>query len=201
MAIGSRQLKAQFRKFVNIRLSVTSKFVTIRISVTSLSVTSIMRTRSIFNLIITACLISTTACNNDVKKDESEKISTDVIDVPSTASGIPAQAGTAPQMVFSEEKHDFGKITQGEKVSYSFVFKNTGGSDLVISSALGSCGCTVPTFPKEPVKPGQEGKIDVVFDSEGKSGLVEKTVTMTTNCNPSAKILTINATVNVPEED
>jgi len=104
-------------------------------------------------------------------------------------------------MVFKDDKHDFGKIMQGEKVAYSFVFKNSGGSDLVISSAQGSCGCTVPTYPKELVKPGQEGKIDVVFNSEGKSGLVEKTVTLVTNCNPSTKILTISATVIVPEEE
>lgn len=139
------------------------------------------------------------ACTNEAKK-EGQGISTDVIDVPSTASGTPAQPGSAPAMVFTEENHDFGRITQGEKVSYSFVFKNTGGSDLVISNAQGSCGCTVPTYPKGAVKPGEESKIDVVFDSEGKSGIVQKTVTLTTNCNPSAKILTINASINVPEE-
>ncbi len=141
------------------------------------------------------------ACTNDAKKEEQEKISTDVINVPSTALGTAAQPGSAPAMVFIEENHDFGRITQGEKVSYSFVFKNTGGSELVISNAQGSCGCTVPTYPKGAVKPGEESKIDVVFDSEGKSGVVQKTVTLTTNCNPSTKILTINATIDVPEKD
>jgi hypothetical protein len=105
------------------------------------------------------------------------------------------------QMTFSEEKHDFGKITQGEKVSYSFVFKNTGNSDLIISNASASCGCTIPNYPKAPVKPGEESKIDVVFNSEGKSGLVEKTVTLTTNCTPSTKLLTISTTIIVPEEE
>ena len=105
-----------------------------------------------------------------------------------------------PVIFFKEEKHDFGTITQGEKVSYSFHFKNTGETDLIISSANGSCGCTVGTFPHEPIKAGQESKIDVVFDSGGKSGLVEKTVTLTTNCIPNTKVLTINSNIIVPPE-
>ncbi len=140
------------------------------------------------------------ACNHEAKKEGKNIISTDVIDVPSTASGIATEKGSAPKMTFNEEKHDFGKITQGQKVSFSFIFKNTGGSDLVISTAQGSCGCTIPTYPKEPVKAGQESKIDVVFDSSGKSGLVQKTVTLVTNCNPSTKILTISSTIMVPED-
>ena len=146
-------------------------------------------------------LILTAACNQEKSKTIEPEISTDVINVPATASGATAVAGAAPMMVFNEERHDFGEITQGEKVSFSFIFKNTGGSDLVISSAQGSCGCTVPTYPKGPVKPGEEAKVDVVFSSEGKSGLVEKTVTLVTNCNPSTKTLTISSTVIVPEEE
>lgn len=159
-----------------------------------------MKMRLMSSLVI-AIMLLITACHHDEKKEGETKISTDVINVPATASGTPAEPGSAPAMVFNEEKHDFGKITQGEKVSYSFIFKNTGGSDLVISSAQGSCGCTVPTYPKDPVKPGQEAKIDVVFNSEGKSGLVEKTVTLVTNCNPSTKVLTISSTIIVPEEE
>ncbi|MCW3071323.1 MAG: hypothetical protein JWO44_1213 [Bacteroidetes bacterium] len=147
-------------------------------------------------------LVLATACSTETKKDENApSISTDVINVPATASGTPAEPGSSPVMSFSDEKHDFGKITQGEKVSYSFMFKNTGGSDLVISSAQGSCGCTVPTYPRVPIKAGESSKIDVVFDSEGKSGLVQKTVTLVTNCNPSTKVLTISSTIIVPEEE
>lgn len=163
------------------------------------SVKTKMKTRLIAYLFISTLLLIV-ACNPEAKNESDAKISTDVIDVPSTASGIHAESGSAPIMTFNEEKHDFGKITQGEKVSYSFIFKNTGGSDIVISSAQGSCGCTVPTYPKQPIKAGQEDKIDVVFDSEGKSGMVEKTITLVTNCNPSTKILTINSTIIVPEE-
>lgn len=125
------------------------------------------------------------ACNNEAKSE-----------------GVQAEVKTEglPVMLFKDEKHNFGDIVQGEKVSYSFIFKNTGASDLLISSASGSCGCTVPTFPKEPVKAGQEGKIDVVFDSDGKSGLVEKTVTLVSNCDPSNTLLTINANIIVPDK-
>ena len=154
----------------------------------------------IFKTLFSAVIISFVSCKTETKKDDAV-ISTDVINVPATASGKPAVIGSSPVMVFNEEKHDFGKITQGEKVSFSFIFKNTGGSDLVISSAQGSCGCTVPSYPKQPIKAGQESKIDVVFNSEGKSGLVQKTVTLVTNCNPSTKILTILSTIIVPEEE
>ncbi len=161
-----------------------------------------MNTNSIVKILTVFLLLCIAiACNTDSKRESENTISTDVINVPSTASGIPAELGSAPVITFNEEKHDFGKIKQGEKVSYSFVFKNTGGSELVISSAQGSCGCTVPTYPKQPVKPGQENKIDVVFNSEGKTGLVEKTITLVTNCNPSTKKLTIISTIFVPEEN
>lgn len=160
-----------------------------------------MKTGLYFKTLITVFILVIAACGQEDKKEDATKISTDVINVPSTASDKPAVPGSAPMMVFNEVLHDFGKITQGEKVSYSFVFKNTGGSDLVISSAQGSCGCTVPSYPKEAIKPGQESKIDVLFDSSSKSGLIQKTVTLVTNCNPSTKMLTISATVIVPEEE
>ncbi|HET6227061.1 MAG TPA: DUF1573 domain-containing protein [Bacteroidia bacterium] len=138
-----------------------------------------------------------TACKQEEKNTG---VSTDIIDVPASASSsAPATAGSAPIITFNEEKHDFGTITQGDKVMYSFVFKNTGGSDLVISSAQGSCGCTIPSYPKEPIKAGAEGKIDVEFNSAGKQGMQTKSVTLITNCNPSTKVLTITSTINVPE--
>lgn len=128
--------------------------------------------------------------NNDVN--------TDLVDISTNASGN-TPAGKEPVMKFDTEVHDFGKISQGERVSYSFKFKNVGGSNLVISEAHGSCGCTVPKFPKDPVAPGQEEVIDVEFSSEGKSGAQEKTVTLTTNCSPNTKVITIKADVLVPE--
>lgn len=147
-----------------------------------------------------ATVLMVFGCGQADKKEETT-ISSNVINVPATASGKLVVSGSAPIMTFAEEKHDFGKITQGEVVSFSFTFRNDGGSDLVISAAQGSCGCTIPSYPKESIKPGQVGKIDVKFESSGKSGLVQKTVTLVTNCSPSTKIITISATVDVPEEE
>ncbi|MGP8215908.1 MAG: DUF1573 domain-containing protein [Bacteroidia bacterium] len=107
--------------------------------------------------------------------------------------------GKVPSMVFTDTTHDFGSINQGEKVSYTFKFKNTGNVDLVISSATGSCGCTVPKYPKGTIHPGDEGQIDVTFDSSGKQGKVEKMVSLVTNCQPNTKILTITADIQVPK--
>lgn len=144
-----------------------------------------MKMRSILFMLMFTMSCTFSACNSEAENEDTQ---TDT-----NSTGL-------PEMLFIEETHDFGTITQGEKVSYSFVFKNIGGTDLVISSANGSCGCTVPTFPKEPVKAGQEGKIDVVFDSDGKSGMVEKTITLVSNCDPSNTLLTINANIIVPDK-
>ncbi|HNL06833.1 MAG TPA: DUF1573 domain-containing protein [Chitinophagales bacterium] len=96
---------------------------------------------------------------------------------------------------FDKMEHDFGKIKQGDKVKYSFKLTNTGKEPLVISSAKGSCGCTVPSYPKEPVAPGATANIDVEFDSKGKSGLQTKTVTINANTDPNPTRLTIKADI------
>lgn len=132
-------------------------------------------------------------------KDQNDKeVNSDSVNVSATANGEKSNT-KLPVIIFEKELHDFGKITQGEKVSYSFKFKNEGQTDLLISSAKGSCGCTVPQYPKDPVKSGAEGVIDVVFDSEGKSGIVEKTVTLVTNAEPNTRVLTIKTEIVVPE--
>lgn len=129
-------------------------------------------------------------------KPESTEISTN--DVMNTQSADGNSKGSLPEMKFEEETHDFGRITQGEKVAFAFKFKNTGGANLIISSANGSCGCTVPEYPKKPILPGEEATVNVVFSSEGKSGMVEKSVTLVTNCEPSTRIIYIKANIIVP---
>ncbi|GAB4133486.1 MAG: hypothetical protein Fur0041_05720 [Bacteroidia bacterium] len=87
----------------------------------------------------------------------------------------------APVMTFTEKEYKFGNIKQGESVTYEFKFKNTGKEPLIIASAVGSCGCTVPKYPQEPIKPGASGVITVTFNSTGKMGPQDKTVTLTYN--------------------
>lgn len=128
-----------------------------------------------------------------------EKVSPEIVDNPATASGNNDDKNP-PEFLFETTQHHFGDIMQGEKVSYTFKFKNTGGNDLVIAQATGSCGCTVSEFSKEPIPPGGNGEVKVTFDSEGKSGMQSKTVTVLANTIPATKVLTISAEILLPEK-
>ena len=130
---------------------------------------------------------SFTSCNNN-------RISSDVIENPNTANGK-GDLSQLPFFKFEEESHDFGKLMQGETVSFPFKFKNTGKSDLVISDVSTSCGCTVPSFPKTPIHPGQDGTIKVTFNSAGKHGFQNKNIVIVANTQPNTLILRIKAEV------
>lgn len=127
-------------------------------------------------------------------------IDTEVVNTPTTAESgeVVTDPTDAPVFTFENEVHDFGTIVQGEKVAYSYKFKNTGKGDLIITAAKGSCGCTVPAYPKAPIAPGGEGVIDVVFDSSGKSGQQNKKITITANTVPNTKVLAIKGMIEVP---
>ncbi|MFN4853596.1 MAG: DUF1573 domain-containing protein [Bacteroidota bacterium] len=116
-----------------------------------------------------------------------------LVNNPASAEG--GTSGALPVMSFSEETHDFGEIHQGEKVTHRFAFTNIGKADLIIGNARGSCGCTVPDYPKKPIAPGEKSEIEVSFNSSGKHGLQTKTISIVTNCKPSTKIITIKANV------
>jgi hypothetical protein len=146
-------------------------------------------------LILALGLLTLFSCNNGASKGAG--IDTDAISNSESADG--KTDIDISEMTFEEDVFDFGKIIQGEKVSHAFNFKNTGKKSLIISNASGSCGCTVPDWPREPVQPGQSGKINVVFSSEGKSGLQEKTVTIVTNSEPATKVIRIKADIIVAE--
>lgn len=116
-------------------------------------------------------------------------------EVPMPETATPPAAGKFPVMEFEKKEHDFGTINQGDKVVYTFNFKNTGEADLIITNAVGSCGCTVPEYPKEAVKPGESGKMKVSFDSAGKSGQQQKTITVTANTAAGKETLTIKTSI------
>ncbi len=139
------------------------------------------------------------SCNNQSEDTTDKGLSSDLVTNPMTASGKKLK-NTLPEMEFATDKHDFGLIIQGEKVSHTFKFTNVGGSDLVISSASSTCGCTVPTFSKKPIKPGESGQIEVVFSSAGRSGPNHKKVSILTNAQPNKVELSITAEVFVPEK-
>lgn len=143
--------------------------------------------------------VSLTACNNDASsKIENEEGMEEGTEENVDASTVENE--NAPAFAFETETHDFGKIQEGEKVAYDFVFTNSGESPLIISNAQGSCGCTVPQWPREPVAPGAQDKIHVVFDSSGKPGTQTKEVKLNANTTPNTKVLRITAQVQPAAE-
>jgi hypothetical protein len=129
-----------------------------------------------------ACLAVLASCNQEPKTSATTEV---------VASTSEAASADAPAFKFVKESFDFGQITDGEKVSYDFKFTNIGKSPLIITSATATCGCTVPDYPKEPIAPGAEGIIRVVFDSTGKPGMQNKVVTITANTVPEITQLNI----------
>ena len=119
-------------------------------------------------------------CDNIFKN---KKMNTDTMNNSATPGGNNGEA--MPDIKFEEEDHDIGTIEEGEIIDFSFKFTNTGKSDLLINNCTASCGCTIPHWPKEPVRPGETGMIDVQFDSNHKKNEVVKEVTVSTNCVPA----------------
>jgi hypothetical protein len=103
--------------------------------------------------------------------------------------------GPTTTITFDTYSHDFGKIKQDTKNTKIFKFKNTGKEPLIIQNATGSCGCTVPKYPKEPIPPGGTGEIEVEYSPGKQQGLQNKTVTITANTNPPTTTLNISAEV------
>lgn len=104
----------------------------------------------------------------------------------------------APVFKFDKTEFDFGKVVQGEKLEYSYKFTNAGKSDLLISQASGSCGCTVAEFPQEPIKPGASDAIKITLNTEGKKGPLHKTVKIFANTYPAETIIHVKAMVELP---
>jgi hypothetical protein len=101
----------------------------------------------------------------------------------------------AADFKFDVEEYNFGTIKTGDVVNYEFKFTNTGKEPLVITEAHGSCGCTVPEWPKEPIKKGQAAVIKVTFNSAGKMGMQDKTVTISSNAKTGSKVLHLKGNV------
>lgn len=115
-----------------------------------------------------------------------------------TLSNIGNENSNQASFAFETDEHNFGTISQGESVTYEFKFSNTGNEPLIISKAEGSCGCTVPVYPKEPIMKGQSSVIKVTFNSAGKMGVQDKTVTLTSNAKQNPMIIHMKGTVEKP---
>ena len=126
-----------------------------------------------------------------------EEINGSIVHIPASASGMDDKT-RMPKMEFEQTTHDFGKLIQGEKVSFTFKFKNTGNASLVLAEVVPSCSCTVAQFTKTPVQPGEEGTITVNFNTETKKGVVRNSVTVQANTYPSETKLEMTAMVSAP---
>jgi len=117
-----------------------------------------------------------------------------------------AQTNTAPanpdagDFKFKEETWDFGTIPQGKPVKHSFAFSNEGKQPIVISNVQASCGCTTPTWPKEPILPGKSETIEVQYNAANPGGF-NKSITITSNAASPSKMLYIKGTVEAAPKD
>lgn len=101
----------------------------------------------------------------------------------------------APDFKFESEKHDFGEIEEGPKITHEFRFTNIGQEPLIITGAKASCGCTVPKWPKEPILPGQSSSIKVEYNTKGRPNSFNKAVTITSNAKDKIKVIYIKGNV------
>lgn len=101
----------------------------------------------------------------------------------------------AASISFDKMEYDFGTVNEGDMVETTFVITNSGKTDLVISNAKPSCGCTVPTWPREPIKPGESSELLVKFNTAGKPNRQSKTVTLTTNTATGREVVRLKGMV------
>lgn len=144
-----------------------------------------------FPYIILISLLTHNSCQESAAKKINSTSTVETTQVSSSKS-----ATDGPVMTFNKTSHDFGTINEGDKVSTEFSFTNTGIEDLIIVDARGSCGCTVPKYPKNiAIKPGQSETIIVNFDSSNKPGMQQKSVTLSANTSSGREMLRIKANV------
>ena len=153
---------------------------------------------SLLAVAVLAVSLSSCQTGNDEVTDAARN--TIQTQAPTTTPNQPAVAqptGPITTVAFADNgTHEFGTVTEGEIVTKTFSFTNTGSEPLIISDAKGSCGCTVPSKPTAPIAPGEDGEITVQFNSSNKQGQRNQKVTITANTNPAQSFLYLTGTVN-----
>lgn len=167
--------------------------------------------RRYFSVAILALLVSVTSCRQDEKLSQKSDVINQVTGSNSGEAIVDENGQTLTpiageenanenvaktRITYAEPKVTLPEVVEGTLVKHSFEFQNTGNEPLLIFSAQGSCGCTVPNYSKEPIAPGQKGKIDIEFTSEGRPGSNTKTVTVNANTNPAVTELSFTVKVN-----
>ena len=137
-------------------------------------------------------------CGSNVNELELRiaKLETEIASLKRGGSTSILTEGSFPKFQFDKEEHNIGEIYDGDIVTHIFSFKNVGETPLIISKATASCGCTVPSWPKQPIPSGSSGQIKVQFDSSNKPGIQNKVITITANTETKIKKLLIKAQVS-----
>ena len=156
-----------------------------------------------FALVLSMGLMACQSGNSDVREAARENLQPAANTVAPPNPNAPAQpannvavpTGPTTTMAFAEETFNFGTVTEGEMVTHTYSFTNTGDNPLIISDAKGSCGCTVPSKPTAPIPPGETGEITVQFNSNNKKGDRNQKVTITANTNPPQTFIYLQGTV------
>lgn len=152
-------------------------------------------------LALVALAMITISCNEEAPKTEDkasitpavEESKAKALETPPTTPTNVVTATTTIEM--DKMEHDFGEIGNTDPVHTTFTIKNTGDNPLIITQAKGSCGCTVPTYPKEPIAPGETGSIEVSYNPKGNKGAQSKTVTLIANTEPANTVLFVKSVV------
>lgn len=147
----------------------------------------------VLSLLLYSCESSTDA---DIDKKLAGKLSAELVTNPASLEKQNSKSSNEiGHLSFKDTVHEFGRIHEGEVIEYEFSFTNSGKKNVLITKAEASCGCTIPTYPKEPIAPNESGMIKVEFNSSGKFGHNEKTIDITTNASPSVYVLKIIADI------
>lgn len=149
-------------------------------------------------LLLSSIILSTLLVACGEKGDKTHP--SESADSTALAESKPVDTVNVSKFKFEENEFDFGNIKEGEIVKHTFKFTNVGVVDLLISSARGSCGCTIPEYPKDPIAVGESGEIEVQFNSKGKSGANQKFVSIVANTYPEVTTISIKANVQPQDE-
>ncbi len=155
--------------------------------------TVMMKSQCMLWSVVLMIAILTGGCGNRDQGDD-DQLPADLVTNPGTA-GSKSKGSPVAQIVFTKDNHDFGVVREGEKVFWNYRFTNEGTAPLVINRVKADCGCTVPEFPRTPIGPGEEGRIKVTFDSQGRLGRQVKRITVISNSERPSHVLSISALV------
>lgn len=150
-----------------------------------------MKIKAFRFLVFVGLLVVMASCHSGNDK----KLSGDLVTNPKSAQN---PTDKQPIIQFDKTEFDFGKILQGEVVSYTFHFTNTGNAPLIITNVEKSCGCTASDYPRNPIEPGGTGDIKITYDSKGHQGVQSKALVVVANTMPSQTVLRIKAEVRTP---